>query len=251
VAKELKLRPEDEVNIYKSGLHEKINERIGELADDECWRVLKKIRLKTYVVIVEGDLTLGVKNCEIDTYIDFSEMLHRWLVYKSHRRLDEGDWEIVEYDNSPKSWEEVDDEDEFDEEDEGSFKTRFEETLRDYIPSIFEEDVQEFILAVSRIAVRETVDRGASEEEIPYYVKDAISDEMFDIINALEKLGSKYINIIKGKLDIGTNTCRIVRADEFFEKLYRATYNRALYLLDYGPAAAFDNYFDMDKFWSN
>lgn len=242
IAKELELRPEDAANVYKSDLRDKVNDKIKEFASRELDIVFKKVRLKTHVVVVEGDLTLGEKNCEVIYFMKFVHMLQQALFYRSYKKLGEGDWEIVEYDTSLKSWEEVDEEDEFDDEDEGSFKTRFEETLINYIPSVLEEDIEEFVLALSRIAVRKIRERGASEEEIPYHVKDVISDEMFEIIDAFEKLGGKYINIVKGKFDVGANTCRVVRADEFFERLYRATYNRALYLLDYGPAAAFDDY---------
>jgi hypothetical protein len=242
VAKELRL---DFENI--ESLSEKIDERIKELVDNESGRIFDKFTLKTYAVIVEGDLTLGKKNCEVGFFLSLFNAIYRKLYLTSREKVYNGEWEIMEEEEkgpTNKNWWEVDDEDEDD--DEGSFKTPFEETLRNYIPSVLENDVKDFILALSQIVAMAIKENDVSEEEIPFFIKEEISDDISEIVEILEELGSKYINVIKGDFTTGIKPCRIMRVDEFVDKLYQHTFKQTLNFLDENSKIFSKDYFDDD-----
>jgi hypothetical protein len=251
VAKELKLSYD---NI--DDLSEEIASRIEELVAQEIDRIYDGFRYHLHVVVAEGDLTPGKKRCTVMDFLKFMDILFRKLYDESRIKVYEGEWEVVEEEDSEKagltkSWEKVSEEEELEDWEEGSFKTRFEETLISYVPAIFEEDIQEFVVVLSRVIVRGIIEKRVSEEDIPFYIKDEVSEKIYEIVEILEKLGSKYLNVIEGKFDTGTLNCRIVSVDEFIERLYRSTFRYTTYILDAWPSAPLHDYFDMEEFWSD
>jgi len=240
VAKDLRLKPE---NI--EGDLETIENEIKELADIAAGKISDMIPGPRNMAVAEGDLDFDKKSCLVIEISDFIDELLRRLEYEALKKIYDKDWEEIEDEEllkdfmSENEWEE---EDEF--EMGKSVRTHLEDTLKNYIPSIFEEDIRDFVENGSQLIVVGIKDDEVSDEEILFIIKDKISDEIDKFVQEFEKLKSEYVNIIRGEYGTGVRTCRIIPVEEFINKIYKVTFERALGLLGKNPEVLSRDYFN-------
>jgi hypothetical protein len=237
VAKDLRLTPE---NIGED--FEAIKSEIKELVDIEIEKIDSMIKGPRYMAVAEGSLDFDVKQCivtDISMFID--ELLGR-LEYEALEKIRQMDWRKIRDEDIFKNLAEDVEEDEFEMEE--SEVTHLEDTLKGYILSIFEEDVRDFVEGKAHLIVLEIKDKKVSDEEIPFFIKDSISEDINKFVYEFEKLKSRYINIIRGEFSIGLKTCKIMPVEEFINKIYRVTFEQTLGLLGKNPEALSKDYFN-------
>jgi hypothetical protein len=235
VVKKLKLEPE---NIGKNlGT---VKDEIEKFVDPEIERIDNMIR-GSYMIVAEGGLDFDVKQCTVTKASSFIDILYQDLFHEVLDRVRLMDWRRIEEVELSENLVEGESEVE-----EGA-GTRFEGTLENYIFSVFETDVRYFVeekphslIFVVKYYIKHYK---ISDEEIPFYIKDGISEALREIVYELEKLGSRYINVVEGGLEIGQKTCRIMPIGEFINKIYKATFEQTLGLLGKNPEALSKDYF--------
>jgi hypothetical protein len=241
VAKDLRLKPE---NI--EGDLETIENEIKELADIAAGKISDMIPGPRNMAVAEGDLDFDEKNCLVIEISDFINELLIKLEHEALKKIYDMDWEEIEDEELFEGF--IDEEEEKEEEDEfemgKSVRTHLEDTLKNYIPSIFEEDIRDFVEGGSQLIVVSIKNDKVSDEEIPFIIKDKISDEIDKFVQEFGKLKSEYVNIIMGEYGTGIRTCRIIPVEEFINKIYKVTFERALGLLGKNPEVLSKDYFN-------
>jgi hypothetical protein len=186
----------------------------------------EKIPGVRYMVVAEGELDFEQKVCRI-VYIssfvdDVLRILEEEAIDLVHYLVKESELSAENFEDSSS---EETDEDESVEDD----RVYLERLLHKYIPSIFEEDIIDFVNGASYFAVREAKENSTSEDEIPYIIKDKISEDIQECVDEIGNLSSEYINIIQGEYTTyGKRVCKIIPVEDFIDKLYKATFDEAL-----------------------
>jgi len=238
VAKDLRLRPENIEGNLKT-----IEEEVKEIVDIEVEKIDSRIIGPRNIAIAEGGLDFDEKNCLILEISVFIDELSKRLEYEALRKIYQGEWEEIEDEDLLEGF--LDEDEEEDElEMEKNARTSLEDTLKRYIPSVFEEDIRDFVEGLSQLIILEIKNGKTGDEEVPFIVKDKISDNIDNFIKEFEKLKSEYINIIRGEYGTGIRTCKIMPVEDFVNKIYKVTFEWALGLLGKNPEVLSRDYFN-------
>jgi hypothetical protein len=214
IIKKHKLNPQ---NIDSQPLS--IKSSINYAAESEAEKLGEKIPGERFMVVAEGDLDFDQKTCEIVDISDFTDEVLRFLIYESldsvHHLVKENEVSVESLENpgeNGSSWEED--------------RVYLEHILHNYIPTIFEEDILNFVDGLSYFVAKQIKDSSIGEDEIPYIIKDEISRDIYECVTEIENLSSEYINIVKGDFTTyGVRTCKIMPVEDFINKLYKITFD--------------------------
>jgi hypothetical protein len=207
-----------------------IKRQIEDTAEIEVEKIGYKIIGRDNIVIAEGDFGLGEKSCiviDISVFIDnVLQKLKNKAFAKMIKMIEEGRV-IVESEEYSDEWES--DEDEFEVEE--GLETSLEGTLESYILTIFEKDFRNFIIETSEIIAEEIQKSGISEEDIPYFIKDKVSEDIGKFVEEIEGLKVRYVNIVRGRYGRGRRTCKIIPVEEFIDRIYQSVFKQTLSIL--------------------
>jgi hypothetical protein len=207
-----------------------IKRQIEDTAEIEVEKIGYKIIGRDNIAIAEGDFGLGEKSCiviDISVFIDnVLQKLKNKAFAKMIKMIEEGRV-TIESEEYSDEWES--DEDEFEVEED--LETSLEGTLESYILTIFEKDFRNFITETSEMIAEEIQKSGVSEKDIPYFIKDKISEDIDKFVEEVEGLRVMYVNIVKGRYGRGRRTCKIMPVEEFIDRIYQSTFKQTLSIL--------------------
>jgi len=194
--KPLKRMAEKAAEMEVSRIKDKIDEIVGD----------------KYIVLAEGSFGTGERYCSVEYVSDVIDSLWNELTVEILRALADGVWTKKEISNQGE--------------------TRFEYTLRNYIPAIFKNDLSEWEEDAPNYIVYRILKGELNWDSPEQMIREEVSNRIDRIVEELTDLNIKYINLVGDVHPMHrTATCQIVSIAEFVDRLYKIAYSKSLEIL--------------------